>query len=82
MVDNFKSNQFIISLVNNADEVKTGISLVDDFKVVIFENVADLLTSSQDHSIDLFNKLDFFLHSERVGVPFGKSGFTLSADQE
>ena len=52
-VDHFEDNEFVFVFVDNGDEVQWGVSFVDDFELLVFDEVAGFGFTSDDELIDL-----------------------------
>lgn len=52
-VDGFEDDQFVVFFVDDGDEVKRGVSLVDDFVLLVLEEVAHLGFAGDDQLVDL-----------------------------
>ena len=62
-------------------KIELDAPLIDDFRVLVLDEVTELLLSTQNHVAHLTNQLGPFLRGFGC-IPLGQTHFALSADKQ
>lgn len=95
-VNELEHDELVVGLVDDHDEVETGVTLVDYLVVLVVDEVAHFGFPSDDQLVDLTSRLAYFLEKplllllRQVGgvpgidpsVPFGQARPPVPADQK
>jgi len=55
VVDDFEHQQFVVFRITPDNEEERGVPLVDDFRVLVLDEVTEFLLSTQNHVADFAN---------------------------
>lgn len=81
-MNDFEYKQLVVLFVDNGDEVKTCIALVDDFIVIPLKEVAGLGIACQNDVYDLFDVFLALLSGETLRIPLCEANFALAIDKK
>ena len=82
VVHNLKNKQLIDVLVDNGDEVETGVLLVNNFVVFPLEKVVELGAPCEHDVVDFLEETGSLVGGEAMGEPLGQSGLALAVDEK